>query len=93
MSNNFESYCFIDTKNQSNKCEDNNYSIVYDNKGTDVFKVNYNNFPSLTNKNSDPRSYQIANVNNQVGASLTNNTQAYAQAGHEKGNNTTYTSK
>jgi hypothetical protein len=85
MSNISDVYCFIDTKNQTNKCEDNNYKIVYDNNKIDIYKVNYNN--SLdTNNNS-------LNTNKKLNNSQNNNTIQYAYINHDKDNNTTYTNK
>jgi len=69
MSNISDVYCFIDTKNQTNKCEDNNYNIVYDNNK--MGKVNYNNSLGLNNKNyksistnNNTIKYAYANVSN-----------------------------
>ena len=50
MSSISDVYCFIDTKNQTNKCEDNNYKIVNDNNKMN--KVNHNNSLDVTNNNS-----------------------------------------
>ena len=92
-----QTFCFIDSKNESNKCEDKNYVMIYDNKGTDVYKVNYFSSESQVNLNPGPNTSQPTNIGS-IGSkgskdSFNNNTQPYAHIGHDAGNNTTYTNK
>jgi hypothetical protein len=77
-----QTFCFIDSKNESNKCEDKNYVMIHDNKGNDVYKVNLN---------SGSNTSQSTNIGSKD--SFNNNTQPYAHIGHDAGNNTTYTNK
>jgi hypothetical protein len=87
-SNNLQIYCYID--NKTNKCTDDNYTIVYDNKGTDVYKVNYYGSPSSISLNPGPNKSQPTNIGS---TRFNNNTQLYAHLGHDVGDNTTYTGK
>ena len=91
MSSNLKTFCFIDNKNTSNKCEDKNYTVVYDNKGTDVYKVNYYNSPSSMNLIPGTNTSQPTNIGSN--SLFNNNTQPYAHVHHDVGNNTTYTDK
>lgn len=93
MSNNLKTFCFIN--DTTNKCDDKNYVMVYDNKGTDVYKVNYFSSPSSMNlipgvNASQPTNIGSTSLNTSV---INNNTQPYAHEGHDKGNNTTFTNK
>ena len=65
MSSISDVYCFIDTKNQTNKCEDNNYKIINDNNKMN--KVNHNNSLDVTNNkstNNNTIQYAYANASN-----------------------------
>ena len=89
MSSNLQTFCFIN--NDTNKCKDENYTIVYDNNGTDVYKVNYYSSPSSTNLYPGPNtSQEVTGLNTYM---FNNNTQSFARAGHDEGNNTTFTNK
>jgi len=95
MSNNLQTFCFINSKNLNNNCEDKNYTVVYDNKGTDVYKVNYYTSPSSMNLLPGVNTSQPTNIgSSSLNTSLfNNNTQPYARKGHAEGNNTTFTDK
>lgn len=74
MSNNLQSYCFVN--NSTNKCDDKNYAVIYDNNGNDVYKVNYFSSPSSMNLYPGPNTSQPTNIGSN------NNTQPYAHVGH-----------
>jgi hypothetical protein len=90
MSSNLHTFCFIDNTNPTNKCEDKNYTVVYDNKGTDVYKVNYYNSPSSMYLIPGPVLSQPTNIGStKLNTNLfNNNTQPYAHINHDIGNNT-----
>ena len=93
MSNKLQSFCFIDKI--TNKCEDKNYTMIYDNNGTDVYKVNYYSSPSSMDLNPGVNTSQATNIGStSLNTSLdNNNTQPYAHVGHSDNDNTTYTEK
>ena len=80
MSSISDVYCFIDTKNQTNKCKDNNYKIINDNNK--INKVNHNNSLDVTN-----------NKTNNKSKSTNNNTIQYAYANASNINNATNMNK
>lgn len=89
MSTNLDTFCFIDNSKSSNKCEDKNYAMSYDNK------VDYYSSPSSMNLIPESVASQSTNIGStSLNTSLyNNNTQPYAHVGHDVGNNTTFTRK
>ena len=90
MLRNFQTHCYIDSNNSSNKCEDKNYVMVYDNKGTDVYKVNY--YTSVSDAKLIPGSNNSSTNTGSTNNTFNNNTQPYAHINHNNNNNT-YTYK